>query len=529
MKPFRNLSLGFKVLIPSAILITALGLASLLALYGMERQRTALQAINTIALERLNLVDEFVNISDRVQSDVFLISVLRFMNLPKPEIQPIHVRLDQGLSDLNVIYGKISTRWILDQSERSILERMKGPLETFRLQAMEAAGVVSDDPFFGVLLVRSATFSFAEFRATLVAFNDYQEARIGRAREASEQEATTIGAAIIALAILVSLFGAFSAIVISTHLISRPIHGMTDLMGRLAGGELSLEVHDMERQDEIGAMARAVEVFRRNAIERARAEEQIKRLNREQEHLLRELGLKNKELESIIYVASHDLRSPLVNVQGFARQLTKAGRELTDLMGRHGLPPTLTEAAAPLLQERIPKALHFINAGAAKMDALLNGLLRLSRLGRTTLNLNRMLETIVSSMSFQIQAVAAWVEVEPLPACRGDAGQINQVFSNLLDNALKYCAPDRPLRIRVTGRVEGPEAIYMVEDTGLGIAKHQMNKVWEVFYRYDPDGSAAGEGLGLSIVRRILDRHKGRAWIESESGKGSKFFVALPV
>ena len=146
MKPFRNLSLGIKVLIPPAILITALGIASLLALYGMDRQRTALQAVNTIALERLNLVDEFVNISDRVQSDVFLISVLRFMNLPKPEIQPIHVRLDQGLSDLNVIYGKISTRWILDQSERSILERMKGPLEIFRLQAMEAAGVVSDDP-----------------------------------------------------------------------------------------------------------------------------------------------------------------------------------------------------------------------------------------------------------------------------------------------------------------------------------------------------------------------------------------------
>ena len=170
MRPFRDLSLGIKVLVPPAILITALGIASLLALYGMNRQRTALQAINTIALERLNLVDEFVNISDRVQSDVFLISVLRFMNLPKPEIKSIQLRLDQGLSDLNVIYGKITTRWVLDQTERSILERMKGPLETFRLQAMEAVGVVSDDPFFGVLLVRSATVSFAEFRATLVEF-----------------------------------------------------------------------------------------------------------------------------------------------------------------------------------------------------------------------------------------------------------------------------------------------------------------------------------------------------------------------
>jgi signal transduction histidine kinase len=532
--PFRNLSLGIKVLIPPAILITALGVASLLALYGMNRQRAALEAINTIVSERHNLVDAFVNISDRVQSDVFLLSVQRFMNLPKPETQPIQLRLDQGLSDLNVIYGKIATGWVLDQTERSILERMKGPLETFRLQALEAAGVVSDDPFFGVLLVRSAALSFAEFRATLEEFDDHQETRIGRAREASEQEATSIGAAIIALAILVSLLGAFSAIVISTRMISRPIHDMTNLMGRLAGGDLTLEVPDMERRDEIGAMARAVEVFRHNAIEKARAEEQVNQLNLEQEHLLRELELKNQELESIIYVASHDLRSPLVNVQGFSRQLAKAGRELTELLGRPGLPPTLTETAAPILQERIPKALHFINAGAAKMDALLNGLLRLSRLGRATmyletLDMNRMLETIVSSMSFQIQAAEAMVEVEPLPACQGDAGQINQVFSNLLDNALKYRAPDRPLRIRVTGRVEGAEAIYTVEDTGLGIQQPQMNKVWEVFYRYDPDGSAAGEGLGLSIVRRILDRHNGRAWIESEAGKGSKFWVALPV
>jgi signal transduction histidine kinase len=448
VRPFRNLSLGIKVLIPPAILITALGIASLLALYGMDRQRAALLAINTITLERRSLVGEFVNISDRVQSDVFLISVLRFMNLPKPEIQPILVRLDQGLSDLNVIYGKITTRWVLDQTERSHLERMKGPLETFRHQAMEAAGIVSEDPFFGVLLVRSAAVSFAEFRGTLEEFDDYQETRIGRARDISEQQATTIGTAIIVLAIVVSLLGAFSAIVISTRLISRPIHDMTNLMGRLAGGELTLEVLDMQRHDEIGAMARAIEVFRRSAIERARAEEQIKKLNLEQEHLLRELELKNQELESIIYVASHDLRSPLVNVQGFARQLAKAGRELTDLLGRPGLPPTLIETAAPILQERIPNALHFINAGAAKMDALLNGLLRLARLGRTplnleTLDLNRMLETIVSSMTFQIQSASASVELEPLPACRGDAGQINQVFSNLLDNALKYRTPPR--------------------------------------------------------------------------------------
>jgi PAS domain S-box-containing protein len=253
----------------------------------------------------------------------------------------------------------------------------------------------------------------------------------------------------------------------------------------------------------------------------------------ERERLLREVEAKNQELQSIVYVASHDLRSPLVNVQGFSKRLEKACGELTELLNRPDTPSDLAQAASPILAERMPKALHFIHASVEKMDSLLGGLLRLSRVGRAALrpqrlDMNQMLVNILAAMSFQTQAVAATIVVDPLPDGWGDPTQINQVFSNLLDNALKYRAPDRALELHVSGRIEGRQAIYTVADTGLGIAPEYQDKIWELFHRLDPNGPVTGEGLGLTLVRRILDRHNGQAWVESTPGQGSQFFVSLP-
>jgi len=192
MRFLRDASIRFKVLIPPAILALALGLVSLLAIYGMDRQRAALSEVNDIALDRITLIDEFVLLSEQVQSDVFRISVIRLMDLPEEEIQPIHERLEQGLNDLDVIYGQILTKWPLDETERSILEQMKEPMDAFRLQAVQAAAVVSDNPSFGILLVRSATVPFAEFRATLTEFLKYQHAKIVRAGIECDQRATAI-------------------------------------------------------------------------------------------------------------------------------------------------------------------------------------------------------------------------------------------------------------------------------------------------------------------------------------------------
>ncbi|MEW5959514.1 MAG: ATP-binding protein, partial [Chloroflexota bacterium] len=160
-------------------------------------------------------------------------------------------------------------------------------------------------------------------------------------------------------------------------------------------------------------------------------------------------------------------------------------------------------------------------------------LLRLSRLGRTALeieklDMNRIIAGLTDTFEFRLQQTDAVLQVaENLPLCLGDEGQISQVFANLLDNALKYLDPNRSGNIKIGGCLEGDQAIYWIEDNGIGIAPEHQPKIYEIFHRLHPDHSD-GEGLGLTIVHRILDRHHGSIRVESEPGRGSKFFVSLP-
>ena len=166
------------------------------------------------------------------------------------------------------------------------------------------------------------------------------------------------------------------------------------------------------------------------------------------------------------------------------------------------------------------------------MSGLLSGLLRLSRVGRAEfqaelLDMNRVVGEVMRSLEFAAREAGAKVEVSDLPAALGDRMQMGQAFSNLVENAFKYRSPDRAPVIRITGRRDDGMAVYTVEDNGIGIAPEQQQRVFIPFFRADArtDG---GEGLGLTIVSRIVERLGGRVWVESELGKGSRFYIALP-
>jgi light-regulated signal transduction histidine kinase (bacteriophytochrome) len=187
---------------------------------------------------------------------------------------------------------------------------------------------------------------------------------------------------------------------------------------------------------------------------------------------------------------------------------------------------------AVLLDEDIAEALQFIGASATKMDSLLSGVLKLSRVGRASLtirhlDMNQMLAGIVASMQFAIERAGATVQLDPLPPCHGDQLQISQVFSNLLDNALKYLDPTRPGKIRVSGHEEPQEVVYSVQDNGVGIAEEHQQSIFQIFHRLNPQ-TGTGEGLGLTIVRRVVDRHSGKIWVESTPNDGSAFYLLLP-
>lgn len=265
--------------------------------------------------------------------------------------------------------------------------------------------------------------------------------------------------------------------------------------------------------------------FVRDISERKQAETRLAEMTQS-------LSEKNKELETVVYVASHDLRSPLVNIQGFSKELSHACHRVMELI-HHSPSDQISKAdLEAILQSDVPEALEYIQTGVAKMDALLSGFLRYSRLGRASLRIERLemnslMKSIRRSMDFQLKEAGATVKLDPLPACLGDSTQVNQVFSNLIDNAIKYRAPDRPLKLHLHGWIDGGQAIFAVADNGIGIPAEHQGKVFEIFHRLHPS-AGPGDGLGLTIAQRILERHRGRIWVESITGKGTTFFVSLP-
>ncbi len=265
--------------------------------------------------------------------------------------------------------------------------------------------------------------------------------------------------------------------------------------------------------------------FIRDISERKQAEARLA----EMAHSLAE---KNKELETVVYVASHDLRSPLVNIQGFSRELSHACQRVMQLIDRSPDATVDKLRLEEILRSEVPEALEYIQTGVAKMDALLSGFLRYSRLGRAALrieplDMNHLIANVRKSMDFQLKEIDADVRIDPLPPCLGDAVQVNQVFSNLIDNAIKYRASARTLRLHLRGWRDQDQCIYAVADNGIGIPQEHQAKVFEIFHRLNPT-AGPGDGLGLTIAQRVLERHRGRIWLESIAGEGTTFFVALP-
>ncbi len=245
-----------------------------------------------------------------------------------------------------------------------------------------------------------------------------------------------------------------------------------------------------------------------------------------------ELENKNSELEQIIYVTSHDLRSPLVNIQGFSKELQLSVEDLTEIISETKISSDEKHKIGQIIEDDIQMALEYIVTSIEKMDSLLSGLLRLSRFGRVALvvdnlDMNRIISDIITSNEYLLRKSEVEIEVTKLPNCRGDATQINQVFSNLLDNAIKYLDPTRKGKIRLSGKIQEDQSFYTIEDNGVGIYEEHLIRIFDIFHRLDPE-AGSGEGLGLTIVRRILERHNGQISVESQIGKGTQFTVSLP-
>ncbi len=240
----------------------------------------------------------------------------------------------------------------------------------------------------------------------------------------------------------------------------------------------------------------------------------------------------NEEIQRFAYIVSHDLRAPLVNIMGFTSELETAATALAAFIAdptRGDLPADVAAAA----NDDIPEAIRFIKASTAKMDRLIGAILRLSREGRRVLtperlDMRQVLEGIADTLQHQASRQEAVISVGSVPPLTIDRLAVEQIFGNLLENALKYLKPGRPGVVRVEGRRQGHMAVYEVRDNGRGIAPKDHERIFELFRRAG-DQTVPGEGIGLAHVRALVRRLGGGIACQSTLGEGSTFSVRLPL
>ncbi|MBI4300484.1 MAG: HAMP domain-containing histidine kinase [Chloroflexi bacterium] len=257
------------------------------------------------------------------------------------------------------------------------------------------------------------------------------------------------------------------------------------------------------------------------------AEEELRRLRGE----LRRCRERTRELEDGIAAISHDLRSPLTNIDGFTRLLDHAVLQFRTLLDQAEIPASEHGRLSRTVSE-IPEYLEYTLGGVQRMNSMISQLVRLSRIGATIeltrLDMNRLLAEVARDFEHRIRMTGVSLELPYLPACTGDAFEIGRLFSNLLDNALKCLDPakERGL-IRIAGRRIKQRAIYCMEDNGTGMTEEQQEQVRE-FLR-GPELLPKGmSGMGLAIAKKIVKAHGGRIWFWAAPGIGCRFCVSLP-
>jgi signal transduction histidine kinase len=288
-------------------------------------------------------------------------------------------------------------------------------------------------------------------------------------------------------------------------------------------------------------------LVRRSAGARDEAEARLRDANVNLETIVDErtadLREANDEIQRFAYIVSHDLRSPLVNIMGFTSELEELGGDIFRRIGgltqaAAGAPPPSAgeitlEGPDQQLSADFSEALGFIKSSIAKMDRLISAILHLTREGRREFQPERidtreLIETIVSTLAHQASEAQADIRVEPLPNLVSDRLALEQIFSNLIDNGIKYLKDGVPGEIRIRGRTKLGYAIFEISDNGRGIDPKDHQRIFDLFRRAGTQ-DRPGQGIGLAHVRALVRRLGGTMSVSSELNTGSTFTITLPI
>jgi signal transduction histidine kinase len=258
---------------------------------------------------------------------------------------------------------------------------------------------------------------------------------------------------------------------------------------------------------------REKEIFEREMKEKLGTElDEHMRTGRKLAETMAELERSNKELEQYAYVASHDLQEPLRKITSFIQLIEEHYKDGID--------------------EEIRKYMHYVVDGAKRMQTLINDLLAYSRLGTRgkpflQTDCNKVLDRVLADLDKSIKSSGAVVTYDALPTVMADELQLGQVFQNLIGNAVKFCRISQP-RIHISSARRGDGWIFSVRDNGIGIEKEFFDRIFVMFQRLHTHAEYPGTGIGLAVCKKIIERHGGRIWAESEVENGSTFYFTIP-
>ena len=232
----------------------------------------------------------------------------------------------------------------------------------------------------------------------------------------------------------------------------------------------------------------------------------------EADYQIKILEKKNEQLEQFNYIASHDLQEPLNTIQGFAALLQTEYGDKLDQKGK--------------------KLLSFIQRSTARMSDLIHDLLDYTRVGTDTVytkvDTQKIVSQITEDLQYLLKKEDAKIHVDYLPEITGHALGIRQVFQNIIGNALKFVKADTVPEIKVSCNSDTEGHTFCFEDNGIGFDEKHAEKIFKIFQRLENRIDFEGTGIGLALCRKVMEQHKGKIWVESSPGRGSKFFLFFP-
>ncbi|WP_203816691.1 sensor histidine kinase [Paractinoplanes ferrugineus] len=364
-------------------------------------------------------------------------------------------------------------------------------------------------------IAAGSTAAFDSVRAAIAKMQDDIQLLRAASADAAKKSSQTMVSILIAAAAIIIIAGA-GLLLLLDRLVSRPVVELAAQVREVANGDYDRHIESVG-SPELGSLAADVDGMRQKIAseltEVREARSQVEWVNEQLKVQAEELTRSNRDLEQFAYVASHDLQEPLRKVASFCQLLQR----------RYG----------GQMDERADQYIGFAVDGAQRMQRLINDLLAFSRIGRITngftdVDLDRVLTEVRSQLEVRAgeDAEISWAD---LPTVEGEEPLLTTLFVNLIGNSLKFRREGVPPVVRISARREDDEWVVNVRDNGIGIEAEFADKVFVIFQRLHARDAYEGTGIGLAIVKKIVEYHGGRIWLDLDVEEGTSVNFTLPV